>query len=93
MIEKIGFRAKICGKLTAAHFIENLPLTLFPEWQKPTLISTLIFVFFYIFSFGRNYLCVYEGDDVHYGWNNEEIAGVFLKVGLIKLIFTIKNSC
>merc|ERR1711892_195305 len=64
LVERIGYRACDFGTLAISREIENIPLSLFPEWQKPLAISSLLWVFLYALEFGRYYLC----PDKEWGW-------------------------
>lgn len=64
MLHVLSYHAYDYGSLKAARQIENIPLQLFPAWQAPLLVSTLMWIFFYLLQFGRSYLC----KDNKLGW-------------------------
>ena len=64
LIEAMGYRAVDYGGLQFARVIENIPLSFFPDWQLPVLISCLVFCLTYLLQFYRSYLC----SDNKNGW-------------------------
>ncbi|XP_049610056.1 metalloreductase STEAP3 [Syngnathus scovelli] len=56
MCHRMGFRPVDMGLLSSSVEIENLPLYLFPSWGTPILISTILFIFFYLYNFVRDVL-------------------------------------
>ena len=70
LINSIGYVAEDYGSLQMSRSIENIPLTLFPEWRAPLAISTLLWIFLYFLQFGRSYLCG-ENNQIHPSFTTE----------------------
>jgi len=61
------------GNLEQARLIENLPLALFPEWKHPFLISTIIWILFFLLTFARSHFC--EQDEL--SWTSRNMKEIF----------------
>ena len=64
LIERMGYRSYDFGPLAMAGEMENMPLSLFPQWKAPLLISTLLWFFLYFLEFCRYYICPHN----EWGW-------------------------
>ena len=88
LIEKCGFKARVNGNLRTACEIENIPLRNFPEWQRPMLISFILWWFCYFCEFGRQYICVSDlvtvGNETtlvfYYGFDPTNIQHMLMEV-------------
>ncbi|KAM9710507.1 metalloreductase STEAP3 [Menidia menidia] len=59
LARRLGFSPVDVGGLCASAEIEEAPLMLFPSWTGPILATSLLFLFFYAYSFLRNVLLPY----------------------------------
>jgi len=75
LLEKLGYHVLDMGGLEQARTIENIPLTLFPEWRRPFLISLSLWIFFYFLTFGRYHFV----DHNQLGWHGEGLKNMFVK--------------
>ncbi|XP_032880499.1 metalloreductase STEAP3 isoform X3 [Amblyraja radiata] len=64
----MGFIPLDFGLLSSAKEIENLPLRLFPSWKMPIILTVVLFVLFYVYSFIRKVIHPYvmKGQNVFY---------------------------
>lgn len=64
----MGFIPLDFGLLSSAKEIENLPLRLFPSWKMPIILTVVLFVLFYVYSFIRKVIHPYvmKGHNVFY---------------------------
>ena len=58
LIQRMGYRATDLGNLKAAREIENIPLSFFPEWRAPLIVSSLLWLLLYLIIFFRGQTCV-----------------------------------
>ena len=73
ILQRCGFTVQDLGGMEHAVTIENIPLSLFPAWTRPALISLLIWTFFYILNFCRNCLC----QENQLGWYPTRLPQLF----------------
>ncbi|XP_072300379.1 metalloreductase STEAP3 [Eucyclogobius newberryi] len=59
LARRLGFGAVDVGGLSASRAVEEAPLLLFPSWRGPLLVTTLLFLFFYLYSVLRHVLLPY----------------------------------
>jgi len=57
LIKGAGFTPVDMGTLEAARTIEDIPVSVFPQWRAPFLLHLIIFVLLYILSFARFQIC------------------------------------
>jgi len=57
VVRTAGYTPVDKGLLSAAGDIEDIPLSLFPEWRLPFIIHVSIFSFFYMLSFVKFQIC------------------------------------
>ena len=74
-LEKLGYHFQDLGDLEQARIIENIPLALFTEWRRPLLVSTVIWVLLYLYTFARYHTC----DHGKLGWYPEGLQDMALK--------------
>ena len=74
-LEKLGYHFQDLGVLEQARIIENIPLALFTEWRRPLLVSTVIWVLLYLYTFARYHTC-HHG---RLGWYPEGLQDMALK--------------
>ena len=58
IIQKMGYRATDYGNLKAAHEIENITLSFFPQGRAPLTVSFLLWLFLYLIIILRGQTCV-----------------------------------
>ena len=68
LVERLGYHVLNMGSLEQARVIENIPLSFFPEWRKPFLISVVLWLTIYLLVFGR-YQLVSKNE---LGWQGSE---------------------
>uniref|UniRef100_A0A3Q3X2X4 Ferric oxidoreductase domain-containing protein n=1 Tax=Mola mola TaxID=94237 RepID=A0A3Q3X2X4_MOLML len=59
LAHRLGFSPVDLGGLCASRHIEEVPLLIFPSWEGPILVASLLFLFFYGYNFIRNVLLPY----------------------------------
>ena len=57
------------GVLENSRSIENIPLSLFLSWRWPLLVSTCLWFFLFLMTFGRYHFCAHN----KLGWYPEEM--------------------
>merc|ERR1711892_1589788 len=45
LLDKLGYHVSDMGGLEQSRLIENMPLSLFPDWKKPLIISVALWIF------------------------------------------------
>ena len=48
-LERLGYHFQDLGDLDQARIIENIPLALFTDWQRPLALSISLWVLLYIY--------------------------------------------
>ena len=75
LLAKLGYQVCDMGSLEQARTIENIPLSLFPEWRKPIIVSFLIWIFYFLLTFSRYHFFL----DNNVGWEPEGLQNIFVK--------------
>jgi len=53
LIRSLGFTPVDRGALVSAREIEDIPVQRFPKWKIPMIISTLVFLVFFILALAK----------------------------------------
>ena len=53
MTRRMGFTPVDMGSLLSAREIEDIPVQRFSTWRLPLIVSTAIFVFFWVIGFAK----------------------------------------
>lgn len=87
LCRSMGFHPVDMGGLSAAREIENTPLYLFPSWRRPSLCTSALFLFFYLYNFLRDVLHPYllAGKSAFYKLPVETVNVTFPSVALVTL--------
>ena len=75
LLDRLGYHVSDMGNLEQARVVENIPLSLFPNWKKPFLISVLLWVFLYFLTFARYHFCFNNT----LGWFSRGLDNMFVK--------------
>jgi len=75
LLERLGYHFSDMGGLEQAGLIENIPLSLFPNWKKPFLISASLWLFLYFLTFARYHFCINN----ELGWSSKNMNNSFVK--------------
>ncbi|KAK3852515.1 hypothetical protein Pcinc_040904 [Petrolisthes cinctipes] len=57
LVKGMGLEAVDMGALINARHIESIPLSFFPTWKIPLIVSTLAFLFFWLTTIFHNQIC------------------------------------
>lgn len=62
LIQFLGFTPVDRGSLRNAREIEDIPVQRFPNWKYPLIVSSMVFLWFFLLGFGKFNICFsYEG--------------------------------
>jgi len=75
LLDRLGYHVVDVGNLEQARKIENIPLSLFPKWRNPFILSFLLWMLLFFLTLARHHFCLENS----FGWFSSGLDNMFIK--------------